>query len=81
MLIRLLTTKGYVCEQAEDGQQGIEVYQSMCARGEPPLAILMDYEMPVMNGPTATRKMREMGCAVPIIGVTGNLLPDDVAKQ
>ena len=79
MLIRLLTAKGYVCEQAEDGQQGVEAYQSMCVRGEPPLAIVMDFEMPVMNGPIATRKLREMGCAIRIIGVTGNMLPEDVA--
>jgi CheY-like chemotaxis protein len=38
----------------------------------------MDYEMPVMNGPTATKALREAGCDVLIIGVTGNLLPEDV---
>ena len=80
MMVRLLTARGYECRQAEDGQQGIEMYQRMISDSRaPPLAILMDYEMPVMNGPTATRKLREMGCAIPIIGVTGNLLPDDIA--
>ena len=80
MLLRLLAAKGYMCEQAEDGRQSIEVYQRMISEsGAPPTAIIMDYEMPVMNGPTATRKLREMGCAIPIIGVTGNLLPEDVA--
>ena len=43
-----------------------------------PHAITMDFEMPVMNGPTATGHLRAMGCTVPIIGVTGNMLPDDV---
>jgi CheY-like chemotaxis protein len=41
--------------------------------------ILMDFEMPVMNGPEATRRLREMGCTASIIGITGNVLREDVA--
>jgi CheY-like chemotaxis protein len=33
--------------------------------------------MPVMNGPTATARLREMGCTCLIVGVTGNVLPAD----
>jgi CheY-like chemotaxis protein len=78
MLVRLLKSRDHVCEQAEDGQQAIEKYSEMVARGEPPEAILMDFEMPVMNGPTATARLREMGCTCMIVGVTGNVLPADV---
>ena len=78
MLMRILTSKGYVCEQAEDGQQAIDVYRASLASGNLFDAITMDYEMPVMNGPTATGKLRELGCTFPIIGVTGNMLPEDV---
>ena len=78
MLIRILTSKGYVCEQAEDGQQAIDVYRASLASGLFFDAITMDFEMPVMNGPTATGHLRAMGCTVPIIGVTGNMLPDDI---
>ncbi len=78
MLIRVLTARGFVCEQAEDGADAIRVYQAMCERGEGPDAITMDFEMPVMNGPTATKKLRELGCNCLIVGVTGNVLPDDV---
>ena len=38
----------------------------------------MDFEMLVINGPIATGHLRAMGCAVPILGVTGNMLPDDI---
>ena len=31
-----------------------------------------------MNGPAAAREIRRMGSDVYIVGVTGNLLPDDV---
>ena len=78
MLTRVLTSKGYVCEQAENGQQAIDVYRASLASGLSFDAITMDFEMPVMNGPTATGHLRAMGCTVPIIGVTGNMLPDDI---
>lgn len=34
-------------------------------------AILMDFMMPNMDGPTATKAIREMGYIGPIVGVTG----------
>ncbi|KAG7337124.1 histidine kinase, DNA gyrase B-, and HSP90-like ATPase [Nitzschia inconspicua] len=40
--------------------------------------ILMDYEMPFMNGPDATRALRDLGYDGFIVGVTGNLLVEDV---
>ena len=35
--------------------------------------------MPTMNGPTATKRLREIGCNATIIGVTGNVLAEDVS--
>jgi signal transduction histidine kinase/FixJ family two-component response regulator len=78
LLVRLLKARGYVCEQAENGQHALDVYRNLCERGVPLETIVMDYEMPVMDGPTATRLLREAGCDLLIIGVTGNLLPEDV---
>jgi CheY-like chemotaxis protein len=40
-------------------------------------AILMDYMMPNMDGPTATREIKKLGFSGPIIGVTGNGLQED----
>lgn len=45
---------------------------------EPFGAILMDFEMPVMNGPTSTKHLRQMGCECIIVGISGNVLPEDV---
>jgi CheY-like chemotaxis protein len=78
MVVRLLATQDHTCEQAEDGQAAVRKYLEMVERGEPPDAILMDYEMPVMNGPSATARLRELGCACLILGVTGNVLPAEV---
>ena len=42
--------------------------------------ILMDNQMPIMNGIEATEKIRKLGYENPIIGVTGNVMDDDVEK-
>ena len=34
--------------------------------------------MPVMDGVTATRLLREGGIALPVVGVTGNALEEDI---
>jgi len=78
MLVRLLKSRGFVCEQAEDGQQAVELYRALQGKGELVDIIVMDYEMHVMNGPTATKTLRDLGCTCLIVGVTGNLLPEDV---
>ena len=63
----------------EGGDAEVTEINSSCnGSSEPFDAILMDFEMPVMNGPTATARLREMGCRCLIVGVTGNVLPADV---
>jgi CheY-like chemotaxis protein len=41
-------------------------------------AILMDSVMPVMDGPTAVQRIREAGYTGLIVGVTGNVQPEDI---
>ncbi|KAJ1426447.1 CheY-like superfamily [Ochromonadaceae sp. CCMP2298] len=77
LLMRIFRLKGFVCEEAYDGQDALQKYANMCAQGTPPAAILMDFEMPVLNGPSATRLLREQGCSCLIIGVTGNVMRAD----
>ncbi|KAJ1429264.1 histidine kinase-like ATPase, partial [Ochromonadaceae sp. CCMP2298] len=73
MLLRILRTKQYVCEEAEDGREALERYAAAVERGEPFDAILSDYEMPVMNGPDSVWEMRRLGCKCFIAGITGNV--------
>lgn len=35
--------------------------------------------MPVMNGPSCAERLRDMGLDVLIVGITGNMLAEDVS--
>ena len=84
MLCRLLNNSGYQCTQAENGQECVDMMvrdreaesnsSDQCAQ-----IIFMDFEMPIKNGPDAVKALRELGFSLPIIGVTGNVLPADKA--
>jgi CheY-like chemotaxis protein len=84
MLVRLLERAGHICISACNGEDAIRAFEEdrMAAVSDidhiPIDTILMDYEMPVLNGPSATQKLREKGCAALVIGVTGNVLTDDI---
>jgi len=78
LLGRLLKTKGHTNDQAEDGLVGVEMVKKAEDDGNPYDMVLLDYEMPRMNGPEAARAMRANGSDVFIAGVTGNLLPEDM---
>jgi CheY-like chemotaxis protein len=79
LLIRLLQNKGHVCDEAEDGSIAVKQVETAIEEGKPYASILMDYEMPVMNGPTAAKEIRGLGCDSFIVGITGNLLPADIS--
>lgn len=74
---RMLRHSGYICYEACDGMDCLNKYKSLSDEGITIDVILMDFEMPIMNGPTATSALIKMGCGCPIIGVTGNVLPED----
>ena len=60
---------GFECEEAENGARAVE---RVCARGVPYDAILMDVDMPVMDGLEATRQIRQRGVLSPVYAVTAN---------
>jgi CheY-like chemotaxis protein len=41
MLMRIFRLKGFICEEACDGEDALEKYAQMCAQNTPPEAILM----------------------------------------
>ena len=74
MLSKLLKSKGHVVEEAADGQKGVDIVKRAADAGRHFDVILMDFVMPVMDGPAATRAIRDMKIKTPIFGLTGSLL-------
>ena len=58
-------------------QQKRKSINSVTIDGEYDL-ILMDYQMPHMDGPTAIRRIRELGYQGQIVGLTGNVLGTEI---
>ncbi|WP_421847875.1 response regulator [Marinomonas sp.] len=71
----LLSQRGIEVTTANDGQQAIDKLQA----GQFD-CVLMDCQMPVMDGYTATQKIRAMPKFkdLPIIAMTANVMPEDI---
>ncbi len=77
MISRLLEKKGFAVRIVEDGVEVLETLEK-----EKFDVILMDMQMPVMDGIEATQKIREQekgqgGSPIPVIALTANAMDDD----
>ena len=77
MLMMCLRADGHVCVEAADGLEAIAMVKERIdhangGQGKPFDTVLMDFIMPNMDGPTATKEIRALGYTAPIFGVTGN---------
>ena len=72
-LIKLVLTRaGVYVETAENGQEGVDL--ALSQRFD---LILMDMQMPVIDGYTATRQLRAAGLTVPIVALTAHAMRED----
>ncbi len=70
-----LSKSGVIAEFANNGVEGIEKAMSNSYD-----AILMDIQMPIMDGYTATTELRRLGIKTPIIALTGYAMKEDQEK-
>lgn len=80
ILVELLGMAGASCDMAENGKVALEKFQQS-EPGQYDL-ILMDVQMPVMNGYEAVREIRACGHplakTIPIIAMTANAFAEDI---
>lgn len=80
ILVKILTTLKAVCDVAEDGRKAVEKFEAS-KPGDYDI-ILMDIQMPVMNGYEATRAIRSSdhpsAKEVAIIAMTANAFVEDI---
>ncbi|MGB1286048.1 MAG: response regulator [Aggregatilineales bacterium] len=74
LIKRLLLAEGFEVSEADNAPAGIELAQT-----NPPDLILMDIQMPEMDGVTATRTIRTLPeiAAIPVIALTANAMTGD----
>lgn len=75
-----LRSAGYEVVEGHDGKHGLEVLKGLVEKGDRPTAILVDVNMPVMDGITFITQVKRTSCKfVPILVLTTE--SEDAKKQ
>lgn len=69
LIALVLAEQGLWVEEAENGQQALDKIEQSAFD-----LVLMDMQMPVIDGFTATRMLRQRGVTIPIVALTANAM-------
>ena len=76
----LLRKAGSEVEIAENGARGVEQALASREAGQPYDLIIMDMQMPVMDGYAATTTLRDSGWTGPIVALTAHALKEEAER-
>jgi signal transduction histidine kinase/CheY-like chemotaxis protein len=65
---------------ADNGQMAVDLALATLAEGKPFDCVLMDMQMPILDGYEATRRLRAAGYEAPIVALTAHAMAGDDAK-
>ncbi len=74
LMIIFLQKAGFEVDVAGNGQESVDIL----SEGKIYDIIFMDIHMPIMDGVTATKKIRALGIKTPIIALTANIIKEDI---
>ena len=77
LLSFVLKKAGVEVTLACHGAEAIDRYEQSLEQGRPFDVILMDMQMPVMDGYAATAELRRLGCRLPIVALTAHAMKGD----
>jgi PAS domain S-box-containing protein len=81
LITAMLRPLGWDADIAANGSEAIAMIDAARLKGRPYHLVLMDIQMPVMDGAEATRQLRAKGIAaseLPIVALTANAYADDI---
>ena len=77
IVLGLLQHSGILIDVANNGSEAVAAHRRNPEKYD---LILMDIQMPVMDGYEATRRIREQDNDIPIIALTANAMKEDIIK-
>lgn len=81
LIKKLLEKKGHSAEIAQNGKEAVDYFIQKLGHPEERVdIILMDIQMPIMDGIEATRRIRKIDGNIPIIALTAHAMKGDQAK-
>jgi PAS domain S-box-containing protein len=77
---RILATAGATVDEAEDGAIAVEYIHNCVGTARSPDLILLDMQMPNLDGYQTAQQLRQMGYSRPIIALTADAMQGDMQR-
>lgn len=80
LITHFLTKAGLTVEIAENGQAALKLYEQDQGKQSRYDLVVMDMQMPILDGYQTTKKLRDRDCTLPILALTAHAMQGDREK-